>query len=760
MVCGLSPMPLSRVAVLLVITVHALLIARTSQAAQPVTGTVFDAATALPVAGATVSIQGSKAKATTDAEGRFVLPRVAPGTWTVEVSKPPLASTSDTVTVPRDRPPPPIDLLLLGEVATIQVTQQAKVKSPAPGGTQLTRREITKVPGSRGDVLTALQSLPGIANTGTFTPFSSGVIIRGSDPSDARILVDGFEIPLLYHFGAVQSILPSEMIEDIVYAPGAFGTEYGRASSGTVEVNTRPGKDKYGGFAELSFINAAGFLEGPIGDPANRATFALSLRRSFVDAILPAVLPKDSGLEFSVLPRYYDWQGRVDWQPRDRWRLSLFLFGTDDATKFALGRTDPADPALTGRIGTSTRFARAIASATYQGERFRNRAAVSLDLTRFSFDMSSDRHMKVANEGIAFRDEAQYTFGPRLILRGGAEVLNQFVSVNQKMPRAQREGDPSIPNFTHDPLVVRDADIDLASLGGWVSAEMAPLASTTLTTGLRYDGFVRNSAHVLQPRTELKLDLGRNTVRASGGLYTRPPYWQDEVFQDELEPERAWQAALGFERELREGLNVQATAFHSRRSNLITMEAGRRDQAVADDAYVNRGTGTTSGLELMLSSRGPKHFAWLAYTLSRSQRRDGPGQPERLFDFDQTHNLVVVGSRRFGKDDRWQLGGRFQLTTGKPYTPVTGATYMTDLERYQPQFAEVNSGRMETMHQLDLRLDRIWKFKDWSLSGFIDVQNVYLHATVMDYRYNEDFTEKKPIKTLPIVPSFGLRAQF
>jgi outer membrane receptor protein involved in Fe transport len=475
---------------------------------------------------------------------------------------------------------------------------------------------------------------------------------------------------------------------------------------------------------------------------------------------LPAVLPKDDQLEFSLLPRYYDWQGRVDWQPADRWRLSLFLFGTDDATEFALDRTDPADPALTGRFGTSTRFGRAIASATYQGDRFRNRAAFSLDMTRFSFEMSSDRHMKLSNEGMAFRDEAQYVFGPRLTLRGGAEALNQFVSVDQKMPRARREGDPSIPNFAYDPLVERHADMNLPSLGAWVSADMGLFANTTLTTGLRYDGFLHNQAHVLQPRAELKLDLGRNTLRASGGLYTRPPYWEDEVFQSQLEPERAWHAALGFERELREGLAVQATAFHTRRSNLITLEAGRRDQALSEDAYVNRGTGTTSGLELMLSSRGPKHFAWLAYTLSRSQRRDGPGQPQRLFDFDQTHNLVLVGSRRFGKDDRWQLGGRFQLTTGKPYTPITGAAYMAELKRYQPQFAPVNSQRMETMHQLDLRLDRIWRFADWTLSGFIDVQNVYLHATVMDYRYNEDYTEKKPIKTLPIVPSFGLRAEF
>jgi outer membrane receptor protein involved in Fe transport len=756
-------MQLNRIVVaLFIINSNLLFVAGTANAAQVVTGRVYDAGTAEPVASARVHLRGTNQSAMSDAEGGFALKGVAAGTYTIEVEKPSFESTSQEIVVAEDAPVEPVDLLLIGKAAVegVNIVQQARTETPVAGGTQIVRKELTRIPGTRGDALTSLQSLPGIANTGTFTPFSSGVIVRGSDPSDARILVDGFEIPLLYHFGAVQSILPTEMIEDILYAPGGFGAEHGRASSGTIEVRTRKGQPKLGGFAELSFINGAAFLQGPIGDSSNRATFALSMRRSVIDAVLPAVLPKNSGLDFSVLPRYYDWQGRADWQPSDRWNLSLFVFGTDDATRFALDRDDPSDPALSGNFGTSTRFGRAIASASYTGEKFSNRWGLSIDYTRFSFDMSSDRHLKLSNRGITIRNESKYVFGPRLTLRGGGEVMNQFVGLDQKMPRPQREGDPSIPNFTFDPIVERKLDVPLTSVGAWLTADTKIGSNMLLTTGLRYDGFVRNNAHVLQPRVELKMDLAGNTLRASGGLYTRPPHWEDEIVERNLGPERAWQAALGLERELRPGLMVQTTLFHTRRSDLIVFDAGSRAGVGSEDAYVNRGTGSTSGAEVMLSSRGPKHFAWVAYTLARSMRKDGPAAPERLFDFDQTHNLVLVGSRKFGKDDRWQIGGRFQFTTGKPYTPVIGSVFMPDANRYRPVFGGVNSSRVETMHQLDLRLDRIWQFKDWRLSGFIDVQNVYAHATVMDYRYNADYTEKKPIKTLPILPSFGIRAEF
>jgi hypothetical protein len=721
-------------------------------------GRVIDATSGEPIAGATVKIQGRKASATSDRYGRFRFENQPEGTWVVEVSKPPFISTSDTVVLAAGQPPPPVELVLIGEdnVASVSVVEIPKRESPAPGGTALVRDEIQKMPGTRGDFLASLQSLPGIANTGTFTPFSSGVIIRGSDPSDARILVDGFEIPLLYHFGAVQAILPTEMIDQVVYAPGGFGAEHGRASAGVIEVKSRSGASRLGGFAELSFVNGAMFLQGPIG---KHATFALSLRRSVVDALLPAVLPKGTDLSFSVLPRYYDWQARVDWQPRDRWKLALFYFGTDDSTSFATGKPNESDPALSGSFDNRTHFDRLIASASYEGPRFKNRVALSADLTRFSFAMSSDRHLKLNNQGLTVREEAELPLGSRVTLRGGAEAMGQLVGFDRKMPRPQREGDPSILNFTYDKIVEEKEQVVLPTLAAWTSAEVRMGEAVTATGGLRYDGFLRNGAHLVQPRLEVKVALGKNTVRASGGLYSRPPYWEDEVVQSNLRAETAWQSALGVERELFPGLTGQATGFYTHRSNLIMFDGTTRT-AAGDSGYVNQGSGRTYGGELLLTWRGKHHFAWLAYTLSRSLRQDGPGATERLFDFDQTHNLVLVGSRSFGKNDQWQVGGRFQFTTGKPYTPVVGSVFMADLQRYQPVFAPVNSTRMAPMHQLDLRLDHWWQFDSWRLSAYLDVQNVYFHPSTLDYRYSADFKQKTAVQTLPILPSFGIRGEF
>ena len=85
--------------------------------------------------------------------------------------------------------------------------------------------------------------------------------------------------------------------------------------------------------------------------------------------------------------------------------------------------------------------------------------------------------------------------------------------------------------------------------------------------------------------------------------------------------------------------------------------------------YDNGGTGRVYGMELVARHDFTNNFTgWLAYTLSRAERRDSGETEDRLFDFDQTHILTVVGSYLLPRN--WQVGGRFRLVSGNPITPV------------------------------------------------------------------------------------------
>jgi len=122
--------------------------------------------------------------------------------------------------------------------------------------------EITKIPGTNGDALRAVQNLPGIARP----PGLDGLlIVRGSSPRDSQVFVDKTNVPLVYHFGGLSSVIPSEMLERIDFYPGNFGPEFGRASGGVVDVGVRsPKKEGYGGLFQVDLLDARLIAEGAI----------------------------------------------------------------------------------------------------------------------------------------------------------------------------------------------------------------------------------------------------------------------------------------------------------------------------------------------------------------------------------------------------------------------------------------------------------------------------------------------------------------
>ena len=157
-----------------------------------------------PVLAASVYIQALGLETVTDAGGSFCFVGVPLGTWEI------------TVRAPGYKP-----YLSAEEVLEDQRTDVAYYLRPSPRGVartivrsererrevshiELVAEEIRKVPGSLGDPIKAVQNLPGVARA----PYDLGVmVVRGSGPEDTGQYVDGVRVPLLYHFGALRSVI-------------------------------------------------------------------------------------------------------------------------------------------------------------------------------------------------------------------------------------------------------------------------------------------------------------------------------------------------------------------------------------------------------------------------------------------------------------------------------------------------------------------------------------------------------------------------
>ena len=108
-------------------------------------------------------------------------------------------------------------------------------------------------------------------------------------------------------------------------------------------------------------------------------------------------------------------------------------------------------------------------------------------------------------------------------------------------------------------------------------------------------------------------------------------------------------------------------------------------------------------------------------------------------------------------DQRWDLGLRFRVATGRPTTPFITSGPLEGT----PDFSRVNEGdRFPAFHSLDLRIDRRWTLPRAQLTTYLDIQDVYNRNNPFAYAWN--FRDRQPEwdRALGILPSVGIRLDF
>jgi hypothetical protein len=79
---------------------------------------------------------------------------------------------------------------------------------------------------------------------------------------------------------------------------------------------------------------------------------------------------------------------------------------------------------------------------------------------------------------------------------------------------------------------------------------------------------------------------------------------------------------------------------------------------------------------------------------------------------------------------------------------------------YVPVYGETNSDRLATYWAIDVRIDKIWTFKDWTLTLYLDTQNVTNQKNQEGWTYSYDYAERTPTTGLPILPILGLKGEW
>jgi hypothetical protein len=177
--------------------------------------------------------------------------------------------------------------------------------------------------------------------------------------------------------------------------------------------------------------------------------------------------------------------------------------------------------------------------------------------------------------------------------------------------------------------------------------------------------------------------------------------------------------------------------------------------------YGNQGLGRAYGLEVLLRHEITKNFfGWIAYTLSRSEVRNVGQTSYYLSQYDQTHILTAIASYTFPFGV--ELGGRFRYVTGNPTTPVQHPydLYDVDANAFSASYGGYRSARLPDFNQLDIRVDKYWRFTHWTLDTYLDVQNVYNAKNVEANFYDYRFRFRYDVPGIPFLPVLGVKGSF
>jgi TonB family protein len=655
----------------------------------------------------------------------------------------------------------------------------------------LTQKELTRIPGTFGDPIRAVQRLPGVARA----PFGLGaVLVRGGSPEDSVILIDGHLSRVLFHLGAGPSVLNNDLVERLDFYPGGQGARFGRAIAGAIEVVTRdPHTDVYSAQATIDLLQTGFRLEGPLTSDG-KVAFFMAGRASYVAEVLRVANRVGGGIAnwfganftfLNLAPRYADYQAKLLWQmpqllPHSKMSLVLNVLGSHDDLDFALDASQlgPGAPASVGitigfhrlnpvwRLkstivndeGTPTwqAYVSPLVELTYTQNRF-DASQFGLDITRGSL-----------------RAELELRPVGALGVRVGVDgVLTRFTTIAD-LPNL-RPTERLFPRpATSDPPRFFDQDEVIGSATAFYLDSDVHLGDLTLLLGARselttyYDQVRIN----LDPRFAFRWDLLRSvTFKGNLGRYTQSttPFALSKGFGNPNLPlERGWQTGVGAEVWLRRSLDLDVQLF-VRTANNLAESVGGATQFVSNGAPFIQPIGEERayGAEFLLRQRLDNgFFGWISYTLLRAEERRNPaegiagskGTSWVTTEFDQTHILSLAASTELPWG--FELGGAFRYVTGNPTTFAQRGIFDGDTSGYRRLNGPARNDRLPAFIQLDARVDKKFVFDQWTLAMYLDLQNVTNQQNFEFFQYNYDFTQVQGFPGLPILPVFGAEASF
>ena len=613
--------------------------------------------------------------------------------------------------------------------------------------------EIEKNPGGNRDILKVIQSLPGVASN---PGFRNDIIIRGGATSENKFYIDGIEIPVINHFqtqgatGGPVGLINADLIRNVDFYTSAFPANRGNALSSVIEFTQKKGNPlALNTRATLGTSDAGITLDGPLG---KNTTFMASVRQSYLQFLFKL-------LKLPFLPTYTDFQVNVNSKLSDNNELSFLAIGaidnfnlneevndgvTDQETikrnRYSLSNI-PEQDQWNYTLGVSLKHYVENSNQLYVLSRsvLNNTAIKYFNNTGLASDLLLDYQSKEIENKFRFENNTEIN-DFRISFGLG---LEQSTYSNTTFKQQANSQGVTLKSFNSD------LDMFKYAVFGQVSKSYLD-TKLGLSFGFRIDGnnyntSMKNALNQFSPRFSASYTFTEKwSWNSSVGSYYQLPTYTTLGFRDNA-GQLVNQQGLKYIRsnhyvsglEFKPSLNSKITfeGFYksyadypfSIRNQISLANLGADFGVVGNEAVTSTSKGNAYGFEILAQKKSLEGlYGIVSYTFVRSEFQD-KNNVTIPSSWDNQHLLSITAGKKLKRN--WEIGGKFRLVGGKPYTPydLNASSLINNYDIANQgilDYSQLNTLRFNTYTQLDVRVDKTWFWKKIALNFYVDVQNL------------------------------------
>ena len=547
--------------------------------------------------------------------------------------------------------------------------------------------DIVTTAGSAGNIIAALQTLPGTQTVGE----DGRLFVRGGEASETQTFVDGLRVAQPY--GATTNNLPTRsrfspfLFSGIAFSTGGYSAEYGEALSSVLLLNTQDEPDQNKTDIALMTVGLG------VGNTQKWKKSSFSINTNYIN-----LAPYQA-----VIPQNVDWNNPYqslggEAVYRYHFERGIFkLYAAFDAEKFDLNQKNVnfVNPVRTNLNNNNFYF-----NASYKGDfgtgwQITSGVSYGYSNNKIKYDINDvDSNENAAQLKLKVRKNVsnyfKLSFGADYFITKYDENFNDNISI-----KASNGYDSNIAAF-------------------YTEGDILFSKKLALKIGFRLSNNSLLDETNIAPRASMAYKVSKNSQFSFAyGDFSQTPvvdYIKYSKYH-QFESEKARHYILNYQF-TKPGQTFRAEAYYKDYSNLVQYDT---KDIQYNSVFNNNGSGYAKGLDLFWrDSNLLKNLEyWISYSYIDSERQYKNFPMMATPNFIANHSLSIV-TKYFITDWKSQIGFTNSYSSGRPYNDPNQTQFM--------------NGKTKSYNSLSFNwayLLTTQKILYFSVSNILGTQNVY-----------------------------------